>query len=45
MKTHPHVSTRQVLQDFALACAMALGIGTAIGLAAAALVSLVVHLN
>jgi hypothetical protein len=45
MKTNTHVSTRQVLNDFALACLLALGIGTAVGLAAAAAVSLISYLN
>jgi hypothetical protein len=45
MKTATHVSTRQVLNDFAVACAVALGIGATVGLAAAALVSLVAYLN
>lgn len=45
MKTHTHVSTRQVLNDFAFACLLALGIGAAVGLAAAAAVSLVAYLN
>lgn len=45
MKTVTHVSTRQVLNDFAVACALALGIGATVGLGAAALVSLVAWLN
>ena len=45
MKTNAHVSTRQVLNDFAVACLLALGIGAAVGLAAAGLVSLVAYLN
>ena len=45
MKTTVHVSTRQVLHDFALACLLALGVGMAVGLGAAGLVSLVTYLN
>jgi hypothetical protein len=45
MKTNTHVSTRQVLNDFALACLLALGIGASVGLAAAAAVSLLSWLN
>jgi hypothetical protein len=45
MKTIPHVTTRQVLNDFAFACLLALGIGASVGLLAAAAVSLVSWLN
>jgi hypothetical protein len=45
MKTATHVSTRQVLNDFALACMLALGIGATIGLAAAGFVSLLAWAN
>lgn len=45
MKTTTHVSTRQVLGDFAIACLLALGIGAAVGLAAAAAVGLLAYLN
>ena len=44
MKT-AHVSTRQVLHDFALACLLALAIGMGVGLGAAGLVSLLSYLN
>jgi hypothetical protein len=45
MKTATHVSTRQVLNDFALACVLALGIGATVGLAAAGFVSLLAYVN
>ena len=40
MKTALNVTTREFLADFGLACLAALGVGTAVGLAAAALVTL-----
>ncbi len=40
-----HVSTRQVLNDFALACLLALGVGAGVGLVAAAAVTLLTYLN
>lgn len=45
MKTDLPVRTRQVLNDFALACLLALGIGTSVGVTAAAAVSLLSWLN
>lgn len=39
------VSRRAVLHDCAVACLLALGIGTGVGLAAAGLVSLLAWLN
>jgi uncharacterized membrane protein len=45
MKTATHVSTRQVLNDFGVACLLALGIGASVGLVAAAAVTLVASLN
>ena len=45
MKTATHVSTRQVLHDFGLACLLALGVGVAVGLSAAAAVTLLTYLN
>ena len=45
MKTASHVSTRQVLNDFAVACALALGIGATVGLAAAGFVSFLAWIN
>jgi uncharacterized membrane protein len=45
MKTATHVSTRQVLHDFGLACLLALGVGMSVGLVAAAAVTLVATLN
>ena len=41
MKTHIDVTTRQFLLDFGLACLAALGVGAGVGLAAAALVTLI----
>ena len=45
MKTATHVSTREVLHDFGVACLLALGIGASVGLLAAAAVALVASLN
>ncbi len=45
MKTATHVSTRQVLNDFALACMLARGSGATGGRAAAGFVSLVAYVN
>jgi hypothetical protein len=41
MKPQLTVSTRQVLNDFAVACLLALAIGASVGLAAAGFVALV----
>jgi hypothetical protein len=45
MRFDSGVSTRQVLNDFAIACLLALGVGALVGLAAAAAVTLVTYLN
>ena len=39
------VRTREVLHDFAIACLLALGIGTGVGLGAAGIVSLLALAN
>ncbi len=40
MKAQLNVTTRQFLTDFGIACLAALGVGAAVGLAAAAVVTL-----
>jgi len=45
MKPELTVSTRQVLNDFVLACLLALGVGASVGLAAAGLVALISYMN